>query len=66
LDGLYDFTSALRDETIFDYLQVSEKMKMQDIWFLFLISVIVAHLRLVEDIQGFKTAEKIDNLTNIF
>ena len=38
---------------IFDYLQVSEKMKMQDILFLLLISVIVAYLRLAEKIQSF-------------
>jgi hypothetical protein len=34
-------------------------MKMQDIWFLLLISVIVAHLRLVGVVKGFKSATKL-------
>jgi hypothetical protein len=33
-------------------------MKMQDIWFLLLISAIVAHLRLVGDSKDFRTARK--------
>ena len=40
-----------------DYLHVSEKMKSQDIWFLLLISVIVAYLRLVGEITGFIIAK---------
>ncbi len=38
---------------------VSANMKMQDIWFLLLISAIWAELRLVGDIKGFSNAKTV-------
>ena len=41
-----------------DTFTVSENMRMQDTWFLLVISAIVAHLRLVGETSSFKTDRK--------
>ena len=41
-----------------DMFTVSENMRIQDTWFLLVISAIVAHLRYVGDTSGFETGTK--------
>ena len=60
-----DITGPFREDKIFVYLQVSEKLKMQDIWFLLLISVIVAQLRLVGGIPTFRALNERVSFTHV-